>query len=314
MIQFDWLWILLLLPLPWLLRKFLPRSHNASDSALRVPYLNLFETASRRPSEIKTTRWLPLVLYALAWFFLLLAAARPLWTGNTVELPIKGRDLMMAIDLSRSMAENFTHLGNATSKLNATKTIASQFIDKRAGDRIGLILFGEQAYVQAPLTFDRTTVKTLLAESFTGLAGNATAIGDAIGLAVKRMHDRGSHEQLLILLTDGISNAGELKPDKAAELAAYTGMKIHTIGIGNNYRNYLDESTLQKMAKITGGQYFRARDIEELETIYNLIDQLEPIERESRSYRPTQSLYYWPLSLAILLAAILGLLHWRGRT
>jgi len=128
------------------------------------------------------------------------------------------------------------------------------------------------------------------------------------------MQELGSDDQLLILLTDGVSNAGEIKPDKAAELAAYAGMKIHTIGIGNSYRNYLDESTLQKVAKITGGQYFRARDIEELETIYNLIDRLEPVERETRIYRPTRSLYYWPLSLAIVLAAILGLLNWRGYT
>ncbi|VAW76570.1 Aerotolerance protein BatA [hydrothermal vent metagenome] len=312
MMSFGWPWIFFLLPLPWLLRKLLPQSDRENDAALRVPHLQPFQMAARQ-HNLAVTRWWPFFLYTLVWICLLLAAARPQWVGDTVELPIHGRDLMMAIDLSGSMGEDFDFQGTSTSKLDATKTVAGRFIDKRVGDRIGLILFGEKAYVQAPLTFDRSTVKTLLSETFTGLAGNATAIGDAIGLAVKRMHESGNSDQLLILLTDGINNAGEVKPNKAADLAAREGMTIHTIGVGNNYQNYLDEATLTYVAQTTGGQYFRARDIDELEGIYNLISELEPVARENRSYRPTWSLFYWPLTLALTLAAILGLLLWRER-
>jgi len=311
MMQFIWPWVFILLPLPWLLRKLLPACYGGVEAALRVPYLNDFQMAVAITPKTKFRRW-PFLIYALAWFALLVAAARPQWIGDAIELPVSGRDLMLAIDLSGSMGQPFTHDFRSITKLQATKAVAGEFIEKRVGDRIGLILFGEQAYVQAPLTFDRATVRALLVESFVNLAGQATAIGDAIGLAVKRAQNHDNEDKILILLTDGVSNAGEIQPEKAAELAAKKGMKIYTIGVGNKYTRELNETTLKTVANKTGGRYFRAHNIEELQEIYSLLDKLEPIERDTQSYRPTWSLFYWPLSLALALAALLGLLRWRG--
>ncbi|MGB5278455.1 MAG: VWA domain-containing protein [Gammaproteobacteria bacterium] len=306
MITFSWPWLFALLPLPFLLRSVLPEAGSGNDAALRVPYLDDFERGQSRPVQRTLRRW-PLLVYLFLWSCLLAAAAKPQWIGEPVELPVSGRDLMLAIDLSGSMDHSFTHSFRKVTKLYATKAVAGDFMDKRVGDRIGLILFGEQAYVQAPLTFDRTTVKTLLFEAVTGLAGKSTAIGDAIGLAVKRLDGENSQDRVLILLTDGVSNAGELRPEKAAEIAAAKGLKIHTIGIGSRGSRELNELTLKTVAQKTGGQYFRAHDVAELQQIYALIDKLEPVERDTQSYRPTWSLFYWPLGMALLLAGLLAL-------
>lgn len=317
MMHFLWPWVLVLLPLPWLLRMLLPGATNANEAALRVPYLKDFvlQTASSETTRHSSMRRWPLFIYTLAWASLLIAAARPQWIGDAIELPVSGRDLMLAIDLSGSMDQSFNNNFRSVTKLEATKVVAGDFIEKRVGDRIGLILFGDQAYVQAPLTFDRATVRTLLAESFIGLAGKATAIGDAIGLAVKRLESTDNAEKtdrVLILLTDGVNSAGEITPEKAAELAAKKGMKIYTIGVGNQYTRELNETTLKTVADTTGGRYFRAHNIEELAQIYQLLDELEPVERDTQSYRPTWSLFYWPLAVAMALASMLGLARWRG--
>jgi Ca-activated chloride channel family protein len=317
MMHFLWPWAFYLLPLPWLIRMILPRATDNNEAALRVPYLKDFvlQVDSSKTAHHSTFRRWPLLIYTLAWICLLTATARPQWIGDAIELPVSGRDLMLAIDLSGSMQQPFNHNFRSVTKLQATKIVAGDFIEKRVGDRIGLILFGDQAYVQAPLTFDRATVRTLLVESFINLAGKSTAIGDAIGLAVKRVRATGDIEntdKVLILLTDGVNNAGEIKPRKAAELAAKNGMKIYTIGIGNRRSRDLNEDTLKAVARITGGRYFRAHNIEELAEIYQLLDALEPVERDTQSYRPTWSLFYWPLSIALALASILGLARWRG--
>ena len=306
MISFGWPWLFALLPLPFILRWILPMAPSGNEAALRVPYLADFESASTTSTQRSLRRW-PLFIYLLLWLCLLCAAARPQWIGEPIELPVSGRDLMLAIDLSRSMEHSFTHSFRSVTKLDATKAVAGDFIEKRAGDRIGLILFGDQAYVQAPLTFDRTTVKTLLYEAVTGLAGNATAIGDAIGLAVKRLDTRNNQDRVLILLTDGVSNAGEIRPEKAADIAAQKGLKIHTIGIGSRGSRELNERTLNAIATKTGGRYFRAHDVSELQNIYALIDELEPVERDTQSYRPTWSLFYLPLGASLVLASLLAL-------
>ena len=312
MMHFVWPWAFALLPLPWLLRLLLPRAANTNAAALRVPYLQDFQlTTSSASIATNFKRW-PLFIYILLWICLLGATARPQWIGDAIELPVSGRDLMMAIDLSGSMAEPFNPSFRSVNKLDATKAVASDFIEKRVGDRIGLILFGDQAYLQSPLTFDRTTVRILLAESVVNLAGRATAIGDAIGLAIKRFSDHKNDDRVLILLTDGMNTAGEITPDKAAELAAKKGLKIYTIGIGDRGSRDLDEQTLNTIAKATGGRYFRAHNIEELQQIYQLLDELEPSEKESQTYRPTWSLFYWPLSAALFFASLLALAKWRG--
>ena len=331
MIEFEWPWLFLLLPLPLLLRWFLPATTRNDDAALRVPFYDELPITAGARSSGKLSRW-PLLLAIIAWLFLIAASARPQWLGEPIELPISGRDLMLAVDLSGSMeAEDFQINGRTVNRLIATQWVGGQFIDRRVGDRIGLILFGRQAYVQTPLTFDRETVRTLLHEAVIGLAGQETAIGDAIGLAVKRLRtdseNGSSNSRVLILLTDGANTAGKVEPIKAAELAKQHGLKIYTIGIGAdemlvrslfgnrrvNPSADLDEDTLKAIADTTGGKYFRARDIDELEKIYQLLDEMEPLEQEAQVFRPAQALYYWPLAVASLLAAILLLLMSTGR-
>jgi len=263
-----------------------------------------------------------MVLAGIAWLCLITAAARPQWLGERVDIPVSGRDLMMAVDLSGSMAaEDFDINGQTINRLQAVKLVAGEFIKRREGDRIGLILFGQQAYLQTPLTFDTKTVNTMLQESLIGIAGKMTAIGDAIGLALKRLNGKTAEKQVLILLTDGANTAGEVPPLKAAELAAKQNLKIYTIGIGAASRevggfffkqtiknNEIDEKTLYEIAEITGGQYFRAKNTQELNKIYSLIDQLEPVEQESQSFRPVKSLFVWPLSVAFIIALCIALI------
>jgi Ca-activated chloride channel family protein len=328
MMSFLWPWAFAVLPLPFLLRLVLPRAKRSDDAALRVPDLADYQLGENDKFVDQKTRW-PLLLFSLAWLCLVIAAARPQWTGETVELPVSGRDLMLAIDISKSMDLPIRHELRSVSRITATKAVASAFIEKRVGDRIGLILFGDQAYVQVPLTFDRTTVNTLLQEAVTGLAGQATAIGDAIGLAVKRLTEQRqtarqldsgqnktaaastrsnvSEERVLILITDGVSNRGEITPLKAAELAAAKGLKIHTIGIGNRDTRELDEKTLRQVAAITGGQYFRAYNTADLQNIYELLDRLEPVEKDVKSYRPIKTLFYIPLTASLIFASLLAL-------
>ena len=220
---------------------------------------------------------------------------------------------------------------NTVARVTAVKQVVGDFIERRRGDRVGLILFGSNAYVQAPLTFDTTTVKRFLREAQLGFAGRETAIGDAIGLAVKRLRqlrERPADSRVLILLTDGANNAGEVQPLDAAKLAADNDVKIHTIGIGSdkmvmpglfgssfgsqvvNPSRDLDEESLRRIAELTGGNYFRARDPAELVNIYQLLDAMEPVEQEAQSYRPQKSLFHLPLSVAFLLS--LGLACWKG--
>ncbi len=324
MIHFLWPWVFLALPLPILLRLSLPRAKPRHHSALRVPVLADFVDDDVTASRTGASRW-KTVFYALAWLSLLTASARPQWIGEAIELPVSGRDLLLAIDLSKSMEHPIRYKLRSVSRITAAKAVVGRFIEKRVGDRIGLILFGEQAYVQVPLTFDRATVNTLLQEAVTGLAGNATAIGDAIGLAVKRLQQADEqavsaapthhpataqpyNDRVLILITDGVSNAGEIKPLKAAELAARKGLKIHTIGIGNPGSRELDEATLRAIARMTGGRYFRAHNTNELVQIYETLDALEPVEKDTRSYRPVKALFFLPLALAIFISALIVLI------
>lgn len=314
-VHFDWLWVGYLLPLP-ILVAFLPPL-QARFAALSVPFFDAMNVvADERPSWIKM-RWL---LAAMAWLLLLLAASRPQWVGEPVAMPLSGRDLMLAVDLSGSMKEADMQINRQrVNRLQAVQSIAGEFIDQREGDRLGLILFGSEAYLQSPLTLDRRTVKTLLNEAFIGMAGEErTAIGNAIALAVKRLQSRQEGDKVLVLLTDGENNGGNISPEKATELATNMGLKIYTIGIGSNRsRGFfgggsgVDERGLQRIAQATGGRFFRARDSRELAKIYALIDELETVEEEVHTLRPVTELFYWPASFAFVLAC--GLFLWSGR-
>jgi Ca-activated chloride channel family protein len=211
--------------------------------------------------------------------------------------------------------QDFQLNGRFVDRLVATKAVAGEFIKRREGDRIGLILFGDRAYLQTPLTFDRKTVYSLLNEAALGLAGEKTAIGDAIGLAVKRLRKQKDQEHILIIMTDGANTAGVVSPHEAANLAAQEGLKIYTVGIGSehsgqtsfmgfvvpNTNTDLDEKSLKDIAEVTGGKYFRARDTQEFQQIYHELDQLEPVEKSVESWRPQSELFRWPLIISLLL-------------
>jgi len=320
MIHFEWPWLLASLPVPLLIRWLLPAQNPIEQAALKVPFLADFSVGQTMASS-QAKQW-PLLLAAIAWLLLVLACTRPQWLGEPIEQAVSGRDLMLAVDLSGSMEEQDFMINNKpVDRLTASKWVAGDFINRRVGDRIGLILFGTQAYLQTPLTFDRKTVLTLLNESVIGLAGENTAIGDAIGLAVKRLKNQAANSRVLILMTDGANTAGEISPLKAAELAAASHLKIYTIGIGAdemivrsffgnrkvNPSRDLDENTLVKIAESTGGRYFRARNADELSYIYLLLDKLEPVEKDKQYFRPRSELYIWPLSLALGLVAVICL-------
>jgi Ca-activated chloride channel homolog len=323
--QLAWWWMFLLLPLPWLVRRFLAPDYMDKDAALRVPVATEFEGLFGTGIS-GSGRWTRLLLLWVIWSIVLLAAARPQFVGEPQALPMTGRDLLLAVDLSGSMEEqDFQLNGRAVDRLTATKAIAKEFIERRLGDRIGLILFGRETYLQTPLTFDRATVQVLLDEAVIGLAGQETAIGDAIGLAIRTLGDAEIQEdrRVLLLLTDGANTAGAIDPLKAADLARDRGMVIYTIGIGAdsvmvqslfgvrevNPSADLDEQTLTTIAEGTGGRYFRARDIQAFQEIYAIIDELEPAAGEESGFRPIAERYHWPLSFALLICLGWGLIH-----
>ena len=306
MLDLAWKWVLLCIPLPYVAYKILTPAKQIF-SALRVPFFDRYSDAS--PSTGNRLKRTQSVLLLLAWCALVIAVSKPQWIGESIPQPIEGRDLMLAVDLSNSMALRQLDMivdGKAGNRLEMVKSVAGKFIDRRVGDRLGLILFGSEAYLQTPLTLDRRTVKIQLLESVIGIAGPKTAIGDAIGLAVKRMQDRPDDDKLLILLTDGENTAGEFTPKRAALLARQIKLKIYTIGIA---RGGVDARSLQEIAELTGGLYFRAHTTKSLTRISKLIDELEPIEKEVQSVIPIKELFYWPGGLALFLALLSILLH-----
>lgn len=330
MLQFEWAWIFLLLPLPLLVYFLLPPAPR-EDAALRVPFFQNLKNLSGRTTLGSMPRPANLALLACLWLLMLGAAAGPKWIGDPVQLPSSGRDLLLAVDLSGSMdIADMVMNGEQVNRLVVMKAVVGDFVRRREADRLGLILFGTQAYLQAPLTFDRQTVYTLLQEARLGFAGEKTAIGDAIGLATKRLMNRPEGHRVLILLTDGANTAGAIDPVHAADLAAQAGVRIYTIGMGAeemvlpgifaggfgarriNPSADLDEDALISIASKTGGRYFRARNVQELEGIYAELDRLEPIELDAETFRPTVSLFHWPLGLAFLLSVAAAAARLRG--
>jgi Ca-activated chloride channel family protein len=257
----------------------------------------------------------------LLWLAIIIAGSQPKWVGDAITLPSSGRDLLLAVDISGSMGtEDMSLSGQMVTRLAAVKAVVGEFVERRRGDRLGLILFGSQAYLQAPLTFDRNTINTLLTETPLGIAGGKTAIGDAIGLSVKRLLDRPAANRVLILLTDGVNNVGEVSPIQAAKLSAQEGITIYTIGFGADQMEVsgllfnrtvnpsaeLDTETLTEIADLTGGLYQRARSTQELASIYLALDELEPIEVDQETYRPEKSLFFWPLGSALVLSLFIA--------
>ncbi len=333
MIQIAWPWMAAAAPLPWLHYR-LRRMAQPGGMALYLPFAEALGGAAAAPGAThRVGGW----LFALLWLLLIIAAMRPQWLGDPLPAPTTGRRIILAVDVSGSM--NTRDMANNASRLQVVQQVAGEFIDGRQGDQIGLILFGTQPYVQAPLTPDLATVHRFLDESQVGFAGTETAIGDAIGMAIKRLRaeaaaSAGSAAEagagagrepaasaehattaagrtVLILLTDGESNAGTLQPLQAARFAAQEGLHIYTIGVGAaasggffgfSGNNDLDEVTLKAIAKETGGKYFRATDARALQTVYSEIDRLEPVAGREQWLRPTDEWFPYPLAAALLLS------------
>lgn len=318
--EFAWPWLFLLLPLPWLLRRWLPAVELGQ--ALHLPHPGLHLASAERQGS---AGWRSCLLL-LAWVCLLIAAARPQWVGPPQAQHRSGRALMLAVDLSGSMRTDDMQLGGqAVSRFGAVEAIAGDFISRRAGDEMGLILFGSRAFLVTPLTYDLSAVRAQLKGAAVGLAGTETAIGDAIAVAVKRLAGLPEQARVVVLLTDGVNNAGSIVPLDAARAAKATGVRIYTIGIGAtemtvpdlfgsrtiNPSADLDEGMLRSIAGQTGGRYFRATDADQLVNAYRAIDALEPMPQEGPSLRPRHELFRWPLALSAL--AWLGALARRPR-
>jgi Ca-activated chloride channel family protein len=323
MLGLDWWWTLLLLPIPLLARVMLPATDN-TDAALAVPLLNRYQfsesSTGKSPSRMsRSCIW-------LFWLCLIVAASRPFWLGEPIARTVSGRDLMLAVDISGSMSEvDMTINSAAASRIEVLKIVAEKFIDRRQGDRLGLILFGTNAYTYVPLTFDLVTLKKLLLDVTTGLAGRHTAIGDAIGLSIKTMREQNTTHKVLILATDGSNTAGFENPLVAAQAAGLQGLTIYTIGVGSDVetlsRTYgrqsiptglvLNESVLAMIAEVTGGEYFRATNTLALENIYLALDKLEPIKHQYQAHRPRTELFMMPLAAGFLV--ILLLITWSIR-
>jgi Ca-activated chloride channel family protein len=321
----HWPWLLLLLPLPYFLRRFLRSENNTDDAALFFPALDgVLQARGDAVTTAVKTESAPLGLWII-WLLLVLACARPQWQGEPLGIPTSGRDLLLLVDISGSMETPDMKIDNDNvQRVTVVKTVVGDFVRRRTGDRVGLVLFGSQAYLQTPLTFDRTTLAKQLDEAQLGFAGEKTAIGDAIALSVKRLQDRNQQSRVMILLTDGANTAGTISPLQGAEVAAAYGIKIYTVGIGADVMEQrgifgmrqkvnpsadLDEGTLTAIAKKTGGEYFRARNTEQLQGIYQMLDKLEPSAGDEEKLRPLSEWFYWPLSLAMLLSFFMA--AWR---
>ncbi len=352
---FEWPWMFILLLLPFLFRnwtkpadKSADESADQTEQALNIPFLNELESSAKTPPQADSSSLfkglLPKLLLFASWGLIIAAIANPMWIGKMANAPISGRNIIVAVDLSGSMAQHdFALKGNPITRLDATKKVAIDFIKQRVGDRVGLILFADHAYLQAPLTRDRQTVMKLLSEAELGLAGERTALGNAIGLAVKKVQEQADQEHVLVLMTDGAATVG-VSVDEAIRFANKVNLKIYTLGIGspssptstplsttplstmplstplsttsvsrNMQTNGLDEATLKKIADKTGGLYFRATNVAQLESVYQELDTLEPIIDTSQAWYPRQELFQIPLSLAFVLLLLLGILRFATR-
>ncbi|WP_183422257.1 VWA domain-containing protein [Luteibacter sp. Sphag1AF] len=321
--EFAWPWMFLVLPLPFLVRRFWRAA--APSQALNLPHPGLVLVQADRPPASRGMA----LLYALAWCCLVVAAARPQTLGPPEPQARSGRATMLAVDLSGSMSrEDMLLAGQLVSRFAAVEAIAGDFINRRAGDEVGLILFGSQAYLVTPLTYDLDAVRAQLEGSVVGLPGTETAIGDALAVAVKRLAAMPEQARVVVLLTDGVNNAGSIAPLEAAKAAKAAGVRIYTIGIGAtqlrvpdffgsrvvNPSADLDVGMLTDIANQTGGRFFRATDANELAQAYRAIDALEPVPQSGQPLRPRYELFRWPLLAGLLIMALAALprIGWRS--
>ncbi len=324
MIELLWPWAFAVLLLPLLVRLLIP-ARKASEAALNVPHIDAFVFTQHEVGSGSSHRSVFLVVVAcLAWLSLATALARPQWTGEPTVLPTLSRDLVLTIDISGSMGQgDMTVSGRQYTRLAVVKHAVQNFVEGRDGDRIGIVLFGSLPYVYVPLTPDVDTASRMLSDAPIGIAGRSTAIGDSLGLAIKQILNHPADHRVVVLMTDGVNNFGELDPLDAAELAVASEVTVYTIGIVprssglgffapfQRQADAVDEELLNEIATKTGGKYYKADDLNSLLAIYDEIDALEPIENEGQTVRPRRALYHYPLALALTLFSLVWLLYAR---
>jgi Ca-activated chloride channel family protein len=312
LLTFAYPWLFLLLPLPLLVRRLLP-AHHQRKAAVRVPFLQRLSrlTGLQTGTGVAVARralpqWLVL---GVTWLFLVVAFARPQWLGDPIIKESPMRDLLVAVDLSGSMeAMDFTNAeGDSVDRLTAVKQVLDDFFSRRDGDRVGLILFGSAAFVQVPFTADLDVVRELLDEAQIRMLGPRTMLGDAMGLAINQFERSEVDDRVLIVLTDGNDTGSLVPPERAAEIARDKDVVVYTIAIGDPSaagEQALDEKTLKNIATTTSGGYFHANDRNELEQIYAHLDEINPRQVETQSYRPLTELYDWPLAASLLISLL----------
>lgn len=320
MFHFYWPWFALLLPLPFLIKR---KEINKNPPELYFPALQRIKNAfPAYHTNRKRTNYPFFILLSLSWIFLVIALMQPEKVDQFRQVKNKGYDLMLAVDISSSMqALDFSTSSKTISRLDVIKDVVGKFVIGRQGDRVGLVTFGENAYLHVPLTLDTGSVSRMLNDTVSGMAGNATAIGDAIGLSVRTLRERPEGSRVLVLLTDGEDNASSIPPLEAAKLAKQYGIRIYTIGVGRNgpvpfptrFGGYgmaevrMDEDLLKEISALTEGQYFLATDHKALESVYSKINELEKTESNQTVFLIREPLYLYPLSLAMIFLLILSL-------
>jgi Ca-activated chloride channel family protein len=320
MIQFGLPLALALLPLPFLIWRFVP-PYRRKTQGLRFPFFRqIAQSVGTQPKAgavVLSRSRLQMAAALAAWVLVVVSLAQPQRVGAPIERTKAARDLILAIDISGSMdTRDFaTPDGAPLQRLEAVKGVVTGFLAQRDGDRVALIVFGSKAYVQSPLTEDFDTVATLLHQTEVGMAGPHTALGDAIGLAIRTFEASDIEQRLLILLSDGSDTASAMTPVNAAAIAARAGVEIHAIAVGDPEAGgeaRVDLATLGEIASRTDGAFFFADDVRGLATIYDRIDTLAPRETETLSYRPRQSLAHWAMGLALLIGLIAAFLLQAG--
>ena len=315
MLEFAWPWMFLLLPLPILAWWWLP-PYRARQASVQVPFFDRLAAATgqvpQRGAVVLRRRAVQMIVATLVWVLVVAALARPQWVSDPVTREVSARDLVLAVDISGSMDQRDfrTPDGQMLTRLDGVKRVIGDFIARRHGDRIALILFGTRPYVQVPFTQDLDTAQQLLDQTQVGMAGQQTAIGDTIGLAIKTLDNSAAQQKILILLTDGNDTASRVPPEHAADIARQNDIAVYTVGVGDpaaSGENRVDLGVLKAVASTTHGQFFRAEDGAQLQAIYADIDRLVPAKLQTLSWRPKLPLFQWPLGAAVTIALLLWL-------
>ncbi len=324
MISFAYPWLAVLIFAPLLIYFLFPKIKNQGADALKVPFVADLQNicVQSKPAivgnNLNIREILQKIFLILMWIFTVVALMRPQIVGEALPVKNEGRDILLVVDISTSMNErDFVYQNRYYDRLSAVKFVVDQFIDERTEDRIGLVLFGTRAYLQTPLTYDKKALKEVLYNADAGMAGNSTSIGDAIGVALKNLVNGKNENKIIILLTDGENNDGQLSLPEAVKLAKQENVKVYTIGAGADEKDFfggffsvplnsqLDEAGLRALADETKGHYFRAKDVDSLVKIYEEINKLEPSEKEARFVQKVEELYYIPAAISLFLFYIL---------